>query len=76
MKKLATEQDFKDPFNAGQMVGMMMMLATIEKNDGISQKAMDKIKWSCANNAQYYLDKHPEDIFVMIDNMIKDIEIQ
>jgi hypothetical protein len=76
MKKLATEKDFKDPFNAGQMVGMMMMLSMIEKNNGISEDALTKIKWSCATNAQHYLEKAPEDIFLMVNNMIKDIEIQ
>ncbi len=74
MKKLATEKDFKDPFNAGQMVGMMMMLSFIEKNNGISEDALQKIKWSCATNAQYYLEKHPEDIFLMVDGMIKEME--
>lgn len=64
-----------DPFNAGQMVGMIMMLSFIEKNDGITDDALQKIKWSCANNAQYYLDKAPEDIFLMVEHMIKDIEI-
>lgn len=75
MKKVATEKDFMDPFNAGQMVGMMMILSMIEKNKGIPKEASDKIRWSCANNAQHYLNKPPEDIFLMVDNMIKDIEI-
>lgn len=66
-------KDFKDPFNAGQMVGMMVMLTSIENNDGITQDVIDQIKFNCANNLQEYFDKPTEDIFLLIDNMVKDI---
>lgn len=74
MKKLPTSKDFMDPFNAGQMVGMLVMLTFIENNNGIPKEALDQIKNAAANNVQGYLDKPTEDIFLMVDNLVKDIE--
>lgn len=71
--QLTKNNDFKDPFNAGQMVGMLVMLAFIEKNGGITTEIIDQIKQTCANNVQVYFEKPTEDIFLMIDNMVKDI---
>lgn len=73
-KHLVSNKDFMDPFNAGQMVGMLVMLTFIEKNNGIPQKALDQIKNAAANNVQDYLQKPTEDIFLMVDNIVKDIE--
>ena len=73
MKK-AVAKDFMDPFNAGQMVGMLVMLTFIERNKGITPEAIDKIKWSCANNIEAFFAKPTEDIFLLINNMVKDIE--
>jgi hypothetical protein len=70
---LLKNKDFKDPFNAGQMVGMLVMLTSIENNGGITQDVIDQIKHNCANNLEVYFEKPAEDIFLMIDNMVKDI---
>lgn len=66
--------DFKDPFNAGQMVGMLVMLMFIERNKGISEKGMREIKQVAADNLQQYFDKPSEDIFLMVDNIVKEIQ--
>ncbi len=68
------EKDANDPFNAGQMVGMLVMLTFIEKNKVITQDMIDQIKWSCANNVQGFLQSPSEDIFLMVNNMVKEIE--
>ena len=68
-------KDFKDPFNAGQMIGMLVMLTFLENNDGIPEEAIDKLRWTCATNASVFMDKPAEDIFLMIDNIVKDIKI-
>ena len=70
----AKNNDFKDPFNAGQMVGMMMVLSFVEKNGGITTEIIDKIKETCATNLQVFFDKPTEDIHLMVNNMVKDIE--
>ena len=67
--------DFIDPFNAGQMVGMLVMVSFLEKNKGIPDEALDKLKWTCAENASIYLDKPTEDVFLFINNLVKDIRI-
>ena len=67
-------KDFKDPFNAGQMVGMLVMLTFIEKNQGISKEALQHIKRVTADNSQVFLEKPSEDIFLMVDQMVKDID--
>ena len=66
-------KDFSDPFNAGQMVGMLVMLTYIEQNGGISGGVLDEIRATAANNAQSYFNKPAEDIFLMIDNLVKEI---
>ena len=76
MQKAATAKDFMDPFNAGQMVGMLVVLTFIEKNNGINAEVLEKIKQSCANNVQMYLNKPTEDIFLIVANMVKDMEMQ
>lgn len=65
--------EFKDPFNAGQMVGMLVMLTVIENNEGISKQSLQKIKEITASNLQVYFDKPTEDIFLMINDIVKDI---
>jgi hypothetical protein len=65
--------DFSDPFIAGQMVGMLVMLTFIEKNGGIPAEMLDKLKQATANNAQQYLQQPTEDIFLMVNNMVEDI---
>lgn len=72
--KRVDPRDFNDPFNAGQMIGMMMILAFIEKNPKIPKAGIESIKWACANNVSSFFDKHPEDIFLMVNSLINEIE--
>lgn len=72
MKKIS-KLDFNDPFNAGQMIGMMVMLTFIEKHNGIPADMLEEIKNVCAENAQAFLDKPTEDIFLMVDNLVTEI---
>lgn len=69
----AQMKDFKDPFNAGQMVGMLVILTLIEQNNGITEEALQKLKEVTANNVQIFLDKPSEDIFLMIDSLVREI---
>lgn len=68
------KHDFSDPFVAGQMVGMLVMLTFIEKNKGIPAEVLEKLKVAAANNAQGYLQQPTEDIFYMVDNMVEEIQ--
>ena len=70
---LADSKDFTDPFNAGQMVGMLVMITFLEKQKNIPGDAVDKLKWVCANNASIYLEKPTEDIFLLINNIVKEM---
>lgn len=65
--------DFKDPFNAGQMVGMLVMLIFIEKNRGLPMEVLQQLKTVTADSVQEYFDKPSEDIFLMIDNIVDEI---
>ena len=67
--------DFKDPFTAGQMVGMLVMLTFIEKNEGIPAVVLERLKQAAANNVQDYFKKPTEDIFLMVDNMVEEITL-
>lgn len=69
----AQTRDFNDPFNAGQMVGMLVMLTFIEQNNGIHADILEQIKQIAANNAQVFLQKPTEDIFLMVDNLVAEI---
>lgn len=73
LRQLTKNNNFKDPFNAGQMVGMLVVLTFIERNGGITQDIIEQVKQTCADNVQVFFDKPTEDIFLMIDNMVKDI---
>lgn len=72
---MSQKNKFEDPFNAGQMVGMLVMLTFIEQNGGITSEIIDKIKTLAANNVQEYLNKPTEDIYLMVDNLVKEIQI-
>lgn len=74
-KPLHQKHNFKDPFTAGQMVGMLIVLTFIEKEGGIPEDVLDRLKQTAAENAQEYFDKPTEDIFLMIDNILKEKEI-
>lgn len=66
-------KDFKDPFNAGQMVGMLVMITFLEAHDHVTEAEIEKLKWVCADNASIFLDKPTEDVFLMINNIVKDM---
>ena len=66
--------DLSNPFVAGQMVGMLVMLTFIEKNEGIPIDLLERLKEIMANNAQHYLKKPTEDIFLMVDDMVENIQ--
>lgn len=68
-----SKTNFKDPFNAGQMVGMLVMLTFIEKNKGIPEKVLLELKDVAALNVQEYFDKPAEDIHLMINNLVQEI---
>lgn len=67
-------KDFNDPFNAGQMIGMLVMLRFIETHQGIPQEVLDKLRWTCATNAEAYMEKPAEDIHLFIDNLVKEMQ--
>lgn len=72
---MSRKNDFNDPFNAGQMIGMLVMLTFIEKNGGITQEVINRVKDLAADNVQEYFDKPTEDIFLMVDNLVKEISL-
>lgn len=67
--------DLNDPFTAGQMVGMLVILTFIENNEGIPESVLQQIKDIAATNAQTYFDKPTEDIFLMIDDLVNEITL-
>lgn len=72
---LPNSKDFSDPFNGGQMVGMLVMLTFFEKHkDHIPKEGLEHLKWVCAENAGTFLNKPAEDVFLLINNLVKDME--
>lgn len=69
-----TKIDTKDPFVAGQMIGMLVILTFVENNRGIPIEVLDQLKTVAANNAQDYFEKPAEDIHLMVDNILKEIK--
>ncbi len=57
------------------MVGMLVALTFIEQNDGIDASLLEKLKKVSADSVQEYFEKPTEDIFLMIDNIVKEIKI-
>ena len=66
-------KDFTDPFNAGQMVGMLVMITFIERHKHVTPEKVEKLKWLCADNASIFLEKPTEDVFLSIDNLVKEM---
>ena len=73
-KKLPQSQSSTDPFDAGQMVGMLIMLTYIENNNGLSDAELQKIKNVTADKVQEYFNKPTEDILLMINNITREIK--
>lgn len=65
--------DFDDPFNVGQMIGMLITLSFVEKNGGISEETIRNVKIKAADNIQNYLNKPTEDVLLMIENLVEDM---
>lgn len=72
--KQAEPKDFSDPFNAGQMIGMLMMVTFLQKNPTIPSEAVEQLKWACANNVQDFFQKPSEDIFLMVNGLVNEIQ--
>lgn len=73
MIKKPNPYDYNDPFTAGQMVGMLVVLTFIEQNNGIDAEALEKLKEVAATNAQTFLQKPTEDIYLMINDLVKEV---
>lgn len=73
-KRPPQSKDFKDPFNAGQMVGMLTTLMYIEQNGGISKAGLEELKYMTAANAQIFFEKPMEDVLLMVEEMVKEIK--
>jgi len=72
--RLVNQKDFNEPFNAGQMIGMLTILVYLEERGNISQEMLDELKWVCAGNAQVFLDKPSEDILLMASKAVKEMK--
>jgi hypothetical protein len=55
------------------MVGMLVMVTFLENHPGIPLDKIEDLKWVCANNAGVFLDKPAEDVFLMINNIVKEM---
>jgi len=67
-------KDFTDPFDAGQLVGMLVILKFIEKNNGIPEQVLDELVTITTTNLQPYFEKPSEDIHLMIDKLVKEMQ--
>lgn len=73
---MSRQIDTKDPFVAGQMIGMLVILTFIENNQGIPVEILDQLKKVAATNAEVYFEKPAEDIHLMVENILKEIKTQ
>jgi hypothetical protein len=64
----------QDPFSVGQLVGMMTILTFIENNNGINKDFFYKLKAACAEKISTDLEKPTEDVYLMIDELVKKIK--
>lgn len=69
-----SKKNFKDPFDAGQMIGMLVMLTFIEQNDGISEQMLQHIKSEVATNVEEYMGMPAEDVQLLAQKLVKEIE--
>lgn len=69
----AKPDDFNNPFNAGQMMGIITVLMFIENSGGISDDTLQRVKQTCADNLSIFLKNPSEDILMMIDNVVKEM---
>lgn len=69
-----TTNQFNDPFSVGQLVGMLVIMTFIEKNGGITQAQIDKMKMMCAEKSATFLQQPTEDIFLLVDRLVEQIK--
>lgn len=74
MEPQIPQKNFKDPFSAGQMIGMLTMLCYIQKRGRIERKELEEIMQRSASSVQEYFNKPTEDIILMVDQMTKEIK--
>lgn len=67
-------KDFTDPFDAGQLVGMLVVLKFIECNKGIEEDILEQLITTTADALQGYFERPSEDIHLIIDNLVKEIK--
>jgi hypothetical protein len=65
--------DFNDPFTAGQMIGMLLVLTFLEKNGGMPDAILQQLKNITAEAAQEFFDRPTEDVFLMVDSLVKEM---
>lgn len=64
-----------EPFVVGQYVGMMVILTFIENNNGINKDFLARLKSACAEQSANAMDKPTEDIYLMVDELVKNIKV-
>lgn len=64
------KQKFNDPFAAGQLVGMMVILTFIERDGGISEDMLYQLKFKAADELQGYFNEPTEDICLKVEKIV------
>lgn len=65
-----------DPFQVGQYVGMMVILTFIENNNGINKDFLAQLKAACAEQSAEAMDQPTEDVYLMVDELVKKIKVE
>lgn len=66
--------DINDPFVAGQMVGILTILAFIEKNNGIPKDFLAQLQTACADKAAEFLKVPAEDVHLTVNELVAKIK--
>jgi hypothetical protein len=61
------------PFVTGQYLGMLTILTFIEENNGIDKVFLYKLKEALASKTAENMEKPTEDIYLMVDDLVKNI---
>ena len=75
MQPQSQKPNYKDPFTAGQMVGMLVMITFLEENETVPMEVLQRLKQVSATSIEEYFEKPTEDILLMIDNIVKEIKV-
>lgn len=73
MDEKGNVKDYNDPYSAGQAVGMLFIIALIERDDGIDHALMQRLKMRCANASATHLKKAPEDVLLMVEKLVEKV---